>query len=219
MINKRLEQVSHRRAPVDEAMALVERYHRRQVGWNVKPFHAWYQRDGASAATPGSRTSCKRPVWYRKHLGEASTASGAPARPGMMLHQDASTHEWVPGVKWDLVVTMDDATNKHYPMRLVAGEGTAASFMGVRDVIRQRGLFASLYTDRGNHYCIPGSWRQGSQGESHAIWQGHGPLVGIEMIPAYSPEARGRSERTFRTQPGASTTGAGHRRHPRHDSG
>ena len=70
----------------------------------------------------------------------------------MMLHQDASTHEWVPGVKWDLVVTMDDATNEHYSMRLVAEEGTASSFMDVRDVIRQRGLFASLYTDRGSHY-------------------------------------------------------------------
>jgi len=74
------------------------------------------------------------------------------AGPGMMLHQDASTHEWVPGVKWDLVVTMDDATNEHYSMRLVAEEGTASSFMDVRDVIRQRGLFASLYTDRGSHY-------------------------------------------------------------------
>jgi len=70
----------------------------------------------------------------------------------MMLHQDASPHKWVPGVKWDLVVTMDDATNEHYSMRLVAEEDTASSLMGMRDVIRQRGLFASPYTDRGSHY-------------------------------------------------------------------
>ena len=47
---------------------------------------------------------------------------------------------------------MDNATNEHYSMRLVAEEGTASSFMDVRDVIRQRGLFASLYTDRGSYY-------------------------------------------------------------------
>ena len=69
-----------------------------------------------------------------------------------MLHQDASTREWEPRVKWDLAVTMDDATNGHYSMRWVTEENTASSFMGVRDVIRQRGLFASLYTDRGSHY-------------------------------------------------------------------
>ena len=132
-------------------MALVERYRRRQAGWNVKPFHAWYQRDG------GKRSY----TWVKNQLQEAGVVQKAPgrgkhrtraARPGMMLHQDASTHEWVPGVKWDLVVIMDNATNEHYPMRLVAEEGTVSSFMDVRDVIRQRGLFASLYTDRGSHY-------------------------------------------------------------------
>jgi len=151
LIDKRLEQVSHRRAPVDEAMALVERYRRRQAGWNVKPFHAWCQRDG------GKRSY----IWVKNQLQEAGVVQKAPGRgkhrtraawPGMMLHQDASTHEWAPGVKWDLVVTMDDATNEHYPMRLVAEEGTACSFVGVHDMIRQRGLFASLYTDRGSYY-------------------------------------------------------------------
>ena len=103
--------------------------------------------------------------------GKHRKRSTRAAWPGMMLHQDASTHDWVPGVKWDWVVTMDDATNEHYSMRLVA-------------------------------------------------WQGHGPRLGIEMIPAYSPEARGCSERMFRTHQGrVSATGAGHRRHPRHDSG
>jgi len=72
---------------------------------------------------------------------------------------------------------MDNATNEHYSMRLVAEEGTASSFMGMRDVIRQCGLFASLYTESGQPLLVyPGSWRQGSQGEAHAIWQGHGPL-------------------------------------------
>lgn len=71
--------------------------------------------------------------------------------PGMMLHQDGSTHEWVAGQQWDLIVTMDDATNEHYSMFFVPEEGTASSFQGVREVIVSRGLFSSLYTDRGSH--------------------------------------------------------------------
>ena len=66
---------------------------------------------------------------------------------GMMLHQDGSRHEWVPGKKWDLIVTMDDATNEHYSMFFVEEEGTGSSFAGVREVIVQQGLFSSLYTD------------------------------------------------------------------------
>jgi len=123
----------------------------------------------------------------------------------MMLHQDASTHEWVPGVKWDLVVTMDNATNEHYSMRLVAGEGTASSFMGMRDVIRQCGLFASLYTDRGSHYWYtPEAGGKVAKEKPTPVGKAMARL-GIEMIPAYSPKARGRSERMSCTHPGASS--------------
>jgi len=72
LIDKRLEQVSHRRASVGEVMALVERYRRRHAGWNVKPFQLGTNATGASTATPGSRTGCKRPVWYRRHRSQVS---------------------------------------------------------------------------------------------------------------------------------------------------
>ena len=73
---------------------------------------------------------------------------------GMMLHQDASTHAWLPGEagKHDLVVTMDDATSAIYSAFLVDQEGTASSLRGVRDVVAKHGLFCSLYTGRGSHY-------------------------------------------------------------------
>ena len=61
--------------------------------------------------------------------------------PGMTLHQDGSTHQWVQGVYWDLIVTMDDATNEHYTMFFIDGEGTSSSFVGVLEVIESRGLF------------------------------------------------------------------------------
>ena len=70
----------------------------------------------------------------------------------MMLHQDGSTHEWVPGCQWDLIVTLDDATSEIYSAFFVEEEGTLSSFRGLREVIERNGLFSSLYTDRGSHY-------------------------------------------------------------------
>jgi hypothetical protein len=204
LIDKRMEQVSGRRAPVDEVMALVDRYRGRHLGWNVKHFHSWYRNDG------GLRSY----TWVKSRLQEAGLVERAPGRgnhrkrreraawPGMMLHQDASTHEWVAGAKWDLVVSMDDATNEHYAMDFVEQEGTASSFLGVREVIEQRGLFASLYTDRGSHYWhTPEAGGKVDKANPTQFGQAMARL-GIEMIPAYSPEARGRSERAFRTHQG-----------------
>ncbi len=70
------------------------------------------------------------------------------------------THEWVPGSRWDLIVTMVDATNEHYSMFFVDEEGSASSLRGVREVIEARGLFSSLYTDRGSHYWLARYWAE-----------------------------------------------------------
>jgi len=117
----------------------------------------------------------------------------------MMLHQDGSTHEWVSGKLWDLIVTMDDATSEHYSMFFVDEEGTQSSFQGIHDVISKHGVFASLYTDRGSHYWhTPEAGGKVDKGNLTQFGRAMNQL-GIEMIPAYSPEARGRSERAFRT--------------------
>jgi len=116
-----------------------------------------------------------------------------------MLHQDGSTHQWVPGVLWDLILTMDDATNEHYSLFFVEEEGTLSSFQGVREVIEKRGLFSSLYTDRGSHYWFtPESGGKVDKGNLTQFGRAMKRL-GIQMIPAYSPEARGRCERMFGT--------------------
>jgi hypothetical protein len=117
----------------------------------------------------------------------------------MMLHQDGSRHEWVAGKFWDLIVTMDDATGEHYSMFFIEEEGTQSSFLGIKEVIGSHGLFASLYTDRGGHY-----WHTPEAGgkvnkEMPTQFGRAMRQLGIEMIPAYSPEARGRSERAFKT--------------------
>ncbi|MFA5807320.1 MAG: ISNCY family transposase [bacterium] len=204
LLDKRISQASHRRAPVDEVMALAERYRKRYLGWNVCHFHSHYRRDG------GSRSY----TWVKKCLQGAGLVKKAPRRgvhrkrrereplPGMMIHQDGSQHEWVPGKMWDLIVTMDDATSEHYSMFFVEEEGTWSSFRGVREVIAIHGLFSSFYSDRGSHYWI--TPEAGGKVDKENLTQFGRAMkkLGIEMIPAYSPEARGRSERMFGTHQG-----------------
>ena len=126
-----------------------------------------------------------------------------PRRPmvGMLLHQDASTHAWLPGDdrRYDLVVTMDDATSGLYSLFLVDQEGTASSLRGVREVVANHGLFCSLYTDRGSHYFL--TPEAGGRVSKTMLTQFGRALkqLGIEHIAAYSPQARGRSERVFGT--------------------
>lgn len=118
---------------------------------------------------------------------------------GMLLHQDGSTHEWVAGHRWDLIITMDDATSEVYSGFFVLEEGTHSSFRGVEETIRQHGLFCSLYTDRGSHYWLTRSANGKVDKQTPTQFGRAMAQLGIEMIAAYSPEARGRSERLFGT--------------------
>ena len=196
LIDRRLEQASHRRAPLDEVIALTEWYRTRHSDWNIKYFHGWYQRAG------GSRSY----TWVKKHLQEAVLVLNAKKRgthrkhrersalPDMMIHQDGSTHEWVVSQMWNLIVTMGDATSEHYSMFFVDEDGTASTFRGVHSVIASRDLFNSFYSDRGSHY-----WHTpeaGGKVDKNNLTQfGYAmKRLGIKLTAAYSPEARGRSE-------------------------
>jgi hypothetical protein len=199
--DKRLTQASFRRAPVDEVMAVADRYNNRYRGWNVKHFYSKYLKDGGHRSYSWVKNTLQSNGLVPKvsKRGVHRKRRERSPLPGMMLHQDGSTHEWVPGKKWDLIVTMDDATNEHYSMFFVDEEGTVSSFQGVREVIVQRGLFSSLYTDRGSHYWF--TPKEGGKVSKAQITQFGRAMkhLGIQMIAAYSPEARGRSERAFLT--------------------
>lgn len=204
LIDRRLEQVSNRRAPIDEVMALTEQYRRQHLGWNVKHFHSWYRRSGGTR----SYTWVKRRLQGAKLVpkyekrGAHRKRRERSALSGMMIHQDGSTHEWVARQKWDLIVTMDDATSWHYSMFFVGQEGTASSFRGVQDVIEAQGLFSSFYSDRGSHYWTTPE-ADGKVDKENLTQFGRAmKQLGIDMIAAYSPEARGRSERAFGTHQG-----------------
>jgi transposase len=204
LVDKRLTQTSNRRAPVDEVMALIDLYSSSHQGWNARHFHDWYSNQGGGR----SYTWVKNELQQAKLIPKASLKGvhrkrrEASALPGMMIHQDGSTHEWVTGQKWDLINTMDDATNEHYSMFFCAEEGTVSSFQGVKETITKRGLFSSFYSDRGSHYWY--TPEAGGKVDKNNLTQFGRAMahLGIITIAAYSPEARGRSERAFETHQG-----------------
>ena len=155
LYDRRLGRVSARRAPVDEVARVLELFDTRYWDFTAKHFHE------KLVADHGFKRSYN---WLRLSLQAHGRKRAAPRRgahrrkrprralPGMMLHQDGSSHAWVPARWWDLIVTMDDATSEIYSAFFVAEEGTMSSFQGVSEAIRAKGLFCSLYADRASHY-------------------------------------------------------------------
>ena len=202
LYDRRLGRVSARRAAVDEVVAVLELFDTRYWDFGVKHLYE------TLVAEHGLRRSYN---WLRITLQAHGRIRPAPRRgahrrkrprrpmTGMMLHQDGSRHEWIAGETWDLIVTMDDATSEIYSAFFVAEEGTMSTFRGLHAVIAERGLFCSLYADRGSHYWhTPEAGGKVDKDNPTQVGRALAQL-GIELIPAYSPEARGRSERMFGT--------------------
>ena len=205
LLDRRLSQISKRRASDAEVDHVVALYKSGFAGWNVAHFHTKYK-----AECGGARSYS----WLKSVLQGAGVVKASKRRgthrikreraplAGMLMHQDASTHRWVPAHVWDLVVTLDDATGEHTSMFFCHQEGTASSFHGIGQTIARYGLFASLYTDRGSHYFTTPE-AGGKVDKAHLTEVGRAlKQLGIEHIAAYSPEARGRSERAFQTHQG-----------------
>jgi hypothetical protein len=126
-----------------------------------------------------------------------------PRRPltGMLLHQDGSTHRWLPALdqELDLIVTLDDAISEIYSAFLVDEEGTMSTFRALAEVIAEHGLPCALYTDRvSHHFLTPKAGAKVAKDQPTQVGRALAQL-GIEHIPVYAPEARGRSERAFGT--------------------
>ncbi|MGH6944689.1 MAG: ISNCY family transposase [Geminicoccaceae bacterium] len=191
------------RVPLDRIDRVLEQFWTRYFDFTVKHFHERLVAEHQFALGYS---------WTKRVLQDAGLVRRAPRRsahrkrrprrplPGMLLFQDGSRHAWLaerPAL--DLIVTMDDATAEVYSAFLVEEEGTGSSFSGLAEVIGRHGLFCSLYTDRGSHYFftpkVGGKVAKAPPTEvGRALAQ-----LGIEHIPAYSPEARGRMERLFGT--------------------
>jgi transposase len=119
---------------------------------------------------------------------------------GMLLHMDASTHEWLAGQPmWDLNVVLDDADGRILDARFVPQEGTASTFAALHAVLSRYGRFVELYTDRGSHFCHTSVAGAGPDAVQEGQVSRALRVLGIRQILARSPEARGRSERAFGT--------------------
>lgn len=203
LLDKRLGKASEKAVPVDEIAWMLDQYRTQYTGWTVKHFHEHLvSRHNFRWGYTWTKTQL-----HAAGLVERARRRGAHRRKrlrkpciGMMLHQDGSRFAWLPGQpELDLIVTMDDATSEIYSGFLVEEEGTGSTFRGLLDVFTRHGLPSSLYTDRGSHYFL--TPKAGEPVDKQRLTQVGRALkqLGIEHIPAYSPEARGRSERTFGT--------------------
>jgi hypothetical protein len=123
--------------------------------------------------------------------------------PGMLLHLDGSRHNWFQDDRWyDLIILLDDATTEIYYAQLVEEESTRTVMVALREVIQSQGIFCALYSDRASHFFV--TPQAGGPVDRQRLTQVGRALaqLRVELIPAYSPQARGRGERNFRTWQG-----------------
>jgi transposase len=203
LLDRRLGKASGKRVPSDRSDEVEALYRTRYAGFTAKHFHEHLVKEhNFSWGYTWTKT-----FLYSKGLLEKAKRRGAHRRkrerrplPGMMLHQDGSMHVWLAGQPaLDLIVTLDDATSAIYSAFLIKEEGTASTFRALTEVFGSHGLPMSLYTDRGAHYFYTPT-AGGEVDRSRPTQVGRAlERLGVEHIAAYSPQARGRSERVFHT--------------------
>jgi len=203
LADRRLGRSSPKRAPAIEIERMLGLFRGKYADFTVKHFHEQLRkRHHYKLGYTVTKVHLHRAGLVRPAVKRSAHRKKRPRRPlvGMMLHQDGSRHAWLEGqAPMDLIVTLDDATGAIYSGFLVEEEGTASTFRGLREVIERHGLFCSLYTDRGSHYFFtPKAGEKVSKTQLTQVGRALAHL-GIQHIAAYSPEARGRSERAFRT--------------------
>jgi transposase len=206
LFDGRRGRTSPRRVPSGVLEEVLRLYRERYFDLNVRHFHE------KLTAEHGLSVSY---TWAKGVLQGAGLVKRQPRRgthrkrrarrplPGMLLHIDASQHRWFGDERWhDLIVILDDATSRIYYAQLVAEESTRTVLRALREVVEGRGLFCSLYSDRASHFWL--TPKAGEPVDRQALTQVGRAMreLNVQMIPAYSPQARGRSERSFRTWQG-----------------
>jgi len=206
LADRRKGKPSGKRIPLSQAEEVLRLYQEMYYDLNIRHFHeklreehqiqlsyTWVQKalQGAGLVT--------------KRLKRGPHRRRRPRRPmpGMLLHIDGSKHRWFSDDRWyDLIVILDDATSEIYYAQLVEEESTRTVMAGLREVIETQGLFCALYSDRGSHFFL--TVKEGEKVDKHRLTQVGRAMkeLGVQMIAAYSPQARGRSERSFGTWQG-----------------
>src|SRR5215469_11732493 len=206
LLDRRRGKPSTRRVPLATVEKVFALYREKYFDLNVQHFHekleaehgislsyTWVKQalQGAGLVARGRKRGVHRKRRARRPL------------PGMLLHIDGSRHQWFQDERWyDLIVILDDATSEIYYAQLVEEEWTVTVMAGLKEVIERKGVFCALYSDRGSHFWL--TPKVGGKVDYQRRTQLGRALheLGVQMIPAYSPQARGRSERNFGTWQG-----------------
>jgi len=206
LADRRKGRPSDKRVPLATVETVLRLYQETYYDLNMRHFHEklWEVHDIEVSYT-----------WVQKALQGAGLVAKRGRRgkhrrrreprplPGMLLHIDGSKHQWFCDERWyDLIVILDDATREIYYAQLVEEESTRTVMTALRSVIETKGLFCALYSDRGSHFFV--TVKAGEKVDKNRLTQVGRAMkeLGVQMIPAYSPQARGRSERNFGTWQG-----------------
>src|SRR3989441_6671044 len=197
---------SPRRVPIETVREVLRLYREEYYDFNVRHFHEkLVEEHGIKLSYTWVKLALQAAELVKKDRKRGVHRKRRPRKPvpGMMLHIDASRHRWLPdGSSHDFIVVMDDATSKIYYAQLVEEESTRTVMAALREVVEKKGLFCSLYSDRASHFFQ--TPKAGQKVDLDRLTQVGRAMkeLGIQMIPAYSPQARGRSERNFGTWQG-----------------
>jgi transposase len=203
LYDRRSGKPSPRRVPLAVAERVFALYREKYFDFSVRHFHEkLWEEHGILLSYSWVKLALQGAGLVTKARQRGMHRRRRERRPmvGMMLHIDGSRHRWLGGEQWhDLLVVLDDATSEIYYAQLVEEESTATVLAALREVVEQRGIFCSLYSDRASHFWL--TPKAGEMVDRQRLTQVGRALreLGIEMIPAYSPQARGRSERNFGT--------------------
>ncbi len=206
LFDRRRGQPSPKRVPLKTVEEVLRLYQEQYPDFNVRHFHEKLREEhGMQLSYTWVKLALQGAGLVKKARRRGVHRKRRPRRPlpGMLLHLDGSRHRWFQDDRWyDLIVILDDATSQVYYAQLVEEESTRTVMAALREVIERKGRFCALYSDRASHFFEtpkaggPVDPRRRTQ-VGRALHE-----LGIEMIPAYSPQARGRMERNFGTWQG-----------------
>jgi transposase len=202
----RKRQPSPKRIPLATVEKVLQLYREKYFDFNVRHFHEkLVEEHDIQLSYSWVKLALQGAGLVGKQRRRGTHRRRRPRRPlpGMLLHIDASKHAWFQDERYyDLITILDDATSEIYYSQLVEEEGTRTLMPAVREVIENEGVFCALYSDRASHFFV--TPKAGGKVDMTQVTQLGRALqeLGIQMIPAYSPQARGRMERSYRTWQG-----------------
>lgn len=207
LFDRRTKTPSPKRVPLATVERLLHLYREQYFDYNVKHFHETLEREHEihlSYTWVNTALQTAGLVGRRNKRGWHHNRRPRRPLPGMMMHIDGSTHAWLGDShgKQELITLMDDANSEIYYAQLVDQESTATIMAGLRSVIASEGIFCSLYSDRASHFVHT---PKGATRPDRTVKTQVGRALeqlGIELIPANSPQARGRCERSYGTLQG-----------------